>query len=735
MAVKENELTKKLSDTHDEDWWFRMVDALGNSKDMLKSLLRLDPSQIEGLVSALASLSTIPVIKSQTAYIKTDGTINGSGTELKMLTNEAGLNAAFDGFYSVVTPFLVADLGYIKNVIAFDNSVKGQGAVTPSVRTMSRQLIFSTLGILYREYSSSTWGVPIFMGGTNDNFVTTYSALSSLATANKLTPGTLYKITDHGNDNGIIIQAATSSTFKPDGIRLGLVPAHYIAGTYSTVAWLGVWRLSIGDGGVAAGNKAVYMGRVWTNLTGNIGTVHADPDLWALDATNWALSTDSADYVQEVFGCTYRLVSNLPATYPKGYISKQWDSRGNSFGIEIEPATLFLVDYNDWGNAFVWGNKLKSCRNNICIDANSMIHDNFGGGDIHTVSGSHVYENELKDFDNNIQLITGTTAVIYKNVLTNDADIQYLTGASNIAFNKIGGDIKGDSVVYCTAVVTNSVIDLGGLIKDCITVAISNSKIYGTVDGNKTTSAYTFARCTIGQAADITNNDSLNFADTTIESYAYIYSNPSLVFTRCKIGSSIAMHGNTDVQMTDTEMKSGAEYSLKTMTGFSMSNSVLDSVDVSVQTIGANISIRQSKGKICASVSRIAGSFTVPTGAYSALTVAMGMTPTTTRSNGVTVSGLTLIAQYAGWHKVKLNMSLLCSIGKQIEANIHVGATLKAGLYDKAYFEAEECRKLLIDDSVLLAVGDVVSVKYRHADGGTLTYQHLASTFSLEYDN
>jgi len=673
MAVKENELTKKLSDTHDEDWWFRMVDALGNSKDMLKSLLRLDPSQIEGLVSALASLSTIPVIKSQTAYIKTDGTINGSGTELKMLTNEAGLNAAFDGFYSVVTPFLVADLGYIKNVIAFDNSVKGQGAVTPSVRTMSRQLIFSTLGILYREYSSSTWGVPIFMGGTNDNFVTTYSALSSLATANKLTPGTLYKITDHGNDNGIIIQAATSSTFKPDGIRLGLVPAHYIAGTYSTVAWLGVWRLSIGDGGVAAGNKAVYMGRVWTNLTGNIGTVHADPDLWALDATNWALSTDSADYVQEVFGCTYRLVSNLPATYPKGYISKQWDSRGNSFGIEIEPATLFLVDYNDWGNAFVWGNKLKSCRNNIC-GVGQEIYNNNGNGDIHDNSAL-IYENTLTDENNNIRF--NSYGNVLKNTLLGDADIDNNSNAS-VGYCTVCGDIKNNS--YCYIQYTK--VGFNGKIKGCTDFTYYDSVVDGIFENNSGISVF------------------------------------NSIITRIAI------------------------YKGKTASSATINNSILVSNNSITEIISENVTASESLNNIIAESYFEQGEFDIANGSsYSYPYNEDVGSRIDVCANGISVGGTTIAdtsftCKYAGWYKPKAVLSATSSLECNLSILCHVnGSTAKGNVFAKIGFSTSGgFIQAVAEGRVLLAVGDIVTFKFKHDYASSVTITGQVD-YTLEYDN
>jgi len=74
-----------------------------------------------------------------------------------------------------------------------------------------------------------------------------------------------------------------------------------------------------------------YCGRVWRSLTGAIGTATA----WSLDATNWLELDpveDGADfYILEAHGCSYKFVSSLPLTYPKGFITSRWDANGNTF--------------------------------------------------------------------------------------------------------------------------------------------------------------------------------------------------------------------------------------------------------------------------------------------------------------------------------------------------------------------------------------------------------------------
>lgn len=574
MAVKENEITKLVADLNAAGW-FRVVDENGLSKDLLKTLLTLPISQIVGLTAALAAKAGNPTVVSQGAFVKASGAVNGSGEEIKQITTEAHMNLAFNGRYNFPAGGLeLFPYGYVYSIVAWDDSVIGESAVQTPTRTNSGQLIFASNGIFYRKYVTA-WGAPIYMGGSTANYTGTYAEIQALVTAENLTPGQTYRITGHGNDNGIILQAATATTFYSDGIRLGLVPAHYIAGTYSTVVWIGVWRIGIGDAGVDTGNKTVFMGRVWENRTGNIGTVHPT-DQWSLDATNWILSADAADYTSMVFGCTYDIASD--------YISKQWDGKGNVFG-ETITSDSFLIEYNDWN--------------------------------IDTGAENHFYNNELSRCYNN-----------------------KIDGFGVIYHNKGGGKLYSNNI---------------------------NGGFYAGVVG-----------MFIDYAANVRSN----------------------TLTTCFLSGSV-MNGN----------------------------------NIEDQAFTASTKLRIDFGKIVASLSLNAGTFTIAAGStYLAKTIATGMTITTVRKNGVTVSGQTLVAQYAGWHRVKATMSLTSPDAYTLESTIFVNST-DAGLPDSVLFVTGESRRVEIDNYVLLSVGDIVSIRHRHNYGSTVTFTHLSSSFTLDYDN
>jgi len=385
--IKEIELTK-VTELLATDYIRGIRVSDGESIDILRSDFRLTQAQIIDLLTALAGKQDIATVLSSIAFSKHDGVVNGSGFGLGTLASKVEMDAVFNGIYTVETPFQVPPMGNVLGVIALSNDEIGETPTSTTPKT-ARRVIFTDLGMFYQTYSATTWYNPLFLGGSTENISDTRANLIALAGDSYLTPGALYKITDHGNDEGIIIQAVTSSNFSTDGLRLGLVPRHYIAGDYTfgeyTSHWIGVWRASIGDAGVSIGDRAVFMGRVWYNETGNIGTIEGD---WSLDSTNWTLLPVelSEHYDRMTFGCTYDITND--------YISKQWDSFGNELGEYLDAGDWFLVEYNDWnigeGNPYsLYGCKLRRCYDNIVGIYNSIAnasglgkiyHNDFSGG-------------------------------------------------------------------------------------------------------------------------------------------------------------------------------------------------------------------------------------------------------------------------------------------------------------------------------------------------------------------
>lgn len=480
MAEIEEGAIPKVTTQADTDY-IRKTNAAGVSESILKSLVRWAFPNITGLQDALDAKQNFTALKSTLAFAKASGQTNGSGLEAKTLGDEAGFNLAFNGLYTVETPFEVSPMGNIEGVIALSNDNIGE---TPSETTpkTSRQLVFTDKGIYFRVYSPSTWSNPMFLGGSPQNFTVTYAELETLVAGSHLTPGTQYRITDFGQDNGLIITAATSETFNADGIRLAIIPAHLI-GTHSTIVWKGHWATTLTASDVDEDDHFIYYGKVYRSLTGEVGAASN----YALDETNWYLIEPVIGdfYVQAVHGCSYKFVSSLPLVYTKGFIYSEWDEQGNTLSEIVEDADGFTSDMNDWhlnidGGEFN-GNILRRIYNNTIASGNAIMRCS-GNGDIYNTLNCDIIDCVLPDETNNIRNATGST--ITKNVLGGSADIQYLATGSTIQNNTINGDVKGDSSAYSTITLTNTTVGHTGEIKDNLVVSVTDSIIHGVIDSN-----------------------------------------------------------------------------------------------------------------------------------------------------------------------------------------------------------------------------------------------------------
>jgi hypothetical protein len=174
----------------------------------------------------------------------------------------------------------------------------------------------------------------------------TYAEIVSLITSSGLNTGSVYKITDRG-DRGLFFVAVSNNLLSREGTRIMLCPARY--STSETDAsgnvWKGVWN-STKDPSV--NDLMIWGGKVWKNLSGSIGT--ATNDL-TLDGTNWQLISKSSftnsEYVALTFGVSYDVQND--------WIERQWDSVGNSLGLDYQTQLWWYgdtsfnsIDASDW---------------------------------------------------------------------------------------------------------------------------------------------------------------------------------------------------------------------------------------------------------------------------------------------------------------------------------------------------------------------------------------------------
>jgi len=369
-----------------------------------------------------------------------------------------------------------------------------------------------------------------------------------------------------------------------------------------------------------------------------------------------------------VFGVNYDFTTD--------YIRKQWDARGNEAGIEIDPEDGFIVDYNDWGNPNIYGNKVKSFRANEARSGYAIFNNN-GGGDIHDNIDCVISENVLTDENNNIRYNSGYT--IHKNELLGNADIDtnVNTEYNTIEFCRIEGDIKDNTNV----VVYKSRVGYNGKIKDCTSLSVTDSIVLGLFE----------------------DNTRINLLRTRIE-------------------------------------EGGRLRNKSSVSGCPINDSVLYDLNETSETYTDAITIHQSLGKISSSFIIGAGTFTIPTGGgFSQPTVTSGCAATEGRINGIDIDtdDWVFIVKHSGYYVYNHSTSGTVSNAAIVEVMAYKNSTPIPEWYNKKKYSASDSWQIsnLPNYPVWLDKGDVISIRYHHDYGGTLTVTLGQINKTLKYDN
>lgn len=253
----------------------------------------------------------------------------------------------------------------------------------------------------------------------NNTIEVTLLQAQNLVTADNLKAGRTYLITD----KNLYLPAITTNSFG-DGIRVMMCPNFYsvdftdIYGNY----WRGGFYST---NTYTAGDLTIWGGKVWRNLTGNAGN---NVDYGTLDS-EWELidplTFTNHEYIEMVFGVRYDINND--------WVEKQWDNRGNEFGIS------FTTEYNIYGFGY---NPCDISDWNLGTDHNFFENKNIGIFNNHFPNGC------------NISFNAGNRQYISDNIFSSDIDIAnnsnkgYITFnimASSIADNTNNGDISNNS--------------------------------------------------------------------------------------------------------------------------------------------------------------------------------------------------------------------------------------------------------------------------------------------------
>jgi len=395
--------------------YLRMVtDILTGDSEVIKNddiLWQL--KNVEGLLIALAGKQAlVPLAEDYICSFDGGGQakISGFTAGKAYFTTPAELDAiVYDGFYTCGDEAVdFPPMGYI---------------VAADIRN-TKEIFFTSTGLWYRQYTDTGWSLPRYIGGGFDNITLAYADAAAMIAASQLSPGAKYKITGHGQDLGIIVAAESPTSFETRGIRIGIIPAHFSAGTYGAYTWGGTWHAEMADPG--EDTYYVYCGMVWKALSGNVGTASA----WSLDATNWLLIDPQTNiptfYTTQTFTVDFKFAATDTATWPFGFIMRQINQNNIELGDIIEPVDGFDIDYNDWSFNIDPPNysffNVKATR----------LYNNIGKAPIYNVDiEGKIYENNLNS-TNGIHRIFGSGNLRLNNIgLNGGAGNLYNTFLSN----------------------------------------------------------------------------------------------------------------------------------------------------------------------------------------------------------------------------------------------------------------------------------------------------------------
>jgi hypothetical protein len=280
----------------------------------------------------------------------------------------------------------------------------------------------------------------------------TYSALVAEIAAGTLNEGESILITDRG-DQGIMVTACSNNKLHPTGTRFMLCPA-----TYAITAgeddngndWIGVWN-AVKGATATEGQLTIWNGLVW------VAGATLSGDAPAIDGSGWTVipkaSFTNHEYIEMIFGVEYDVAND--------WINKQWDAKGNVFGLskefylwwyEPEGAYDNFIDYCDWnfatsGNPFE-NNTCFYCYNNS--NAGGIYSNSNAGGIYNNSNAGGIYNNNsnagsiYSNSNAGIIYSNSNAGGIYNNN-SNTGDIYNNSNAGIIYNNSNAGQISSNS--------------------------------------------------------------------------------------------------------------------------------------------------------------------------------------------------------------------------------------------------------------------------------------------------
>lgn len=383
-----------------------------------------------------------------------------------------------------------------------------------------------------------------------DNFFfqVTKVELDVLIENENLQPGVLYEISGvqpflYGGTT-IWLKAVSETQLEVRGLGKFYVPKYDKA-----VLGYGIWLGELFTAGLVAeptyeiDDKVIWGGKVWKNLTGDLGT---QIDLFSLDVTNWeVIPFDEVDYNVEYDEIGYD-IENDCIIYRKDKLnnevsfSKDWWDIHLAIIESIIPASVLYnpIKAFQWGNEYAEnkGNMANICINSIIENINVVgcYHDNYliNSSSIlsNTLFESEIYSNTLND--SYIWVNTIDTGKIYNNILNSGHIDSNTMTDSSLFYNtlEVHGYIS-DNILTSNAEIYNNSLRNYGFIKDNVLTGgslMTNTLIKGGIRENNLSNSCNIFNNNIEEGALIEFNiltSSGIISDNSVEQFGRIGGN------------------------------------------------------------------------------------------------------------------------------------------------------------------------------------------------------------------
>jgi len=302
------------------------------------------------------------------------------------------------------------------------------------------------------------------------------------------------------------------------------------------------------------GQDAIWGGKHWTNLTGNVGSF---VDKHTLDAVNWQeVPFNSTDYNVEIDVIHYDYIHDMIIRR-----KDRWDNDvDGNFQVFYEFASpdVFVFGFGNPIKDFQWGNGNEDFNtidyNSIGVQSNYVKDSyleciNFIGSYLwhNTLTQRSYMYNNITDVNSSISNNTLTSnGRIYDNTLANSSINNILTNNSSIYNNILSNSGIGDNTLTAASIDSN-ILTIGGILNNTLTSS--------NISNNTLTSSSSIYNNTLDDNSSITENALSNnsrMANNTLNSSVFSSNvlNDNSKIDNSDVYSSEILNNQLDVSST-----------------------------------------------------------------------------------------------------------------------------------------------------------------------------------------